>query len=44
MHAPYCDVFDLKDGKIVSFHCYVAVPILVEQLGVFLNLQASFGH
>ncbi len=44
MHAPCCDVFHLKDGKIMSFHCYVAVPILLEQLGVFLNLQASFRH
>ena len=42
MHAPCCDVFHLKDGKVLSFHCYVAVPILLEQLGVFLNLQASF--
>lgn len=44
MHAPCCDVFHLKDGKIMAFHCYVAVPILLEQLGVFLNLQASFRH
>ena len=44
MHAPCCDVFHLKDGKVLSFHCYVAVPILLEQLGVFLNLQASFRH
>jgi predicted ester cyclase len=42
IHAPCCDVFDLKDGKVRSFHCYVAVPILLEQLGVFMNLQASF--
>jgi ketosteroid isomerase-like protein len=42
MHAPCCDVFHLKDGKIVSFDCYVAVPILLEQLGVFMNLQAAF--
>jgi predicted ester cyclase len=42
MSAPCCDVFHLNDGKIVSFHCYVAVPILLEQLGVFMNLQASF--
>jgi hypothetical protein len=40
--APCCDVFHLKDGKVVSFHCYVAVPILLEQIGVFLNLQAAF--
>src|SRR5258707_13952372 len=32
MHAPCCDVFHLKDGKVRSFHCYVAVPILLEQL------------
>jgi ketosteroid isomerase-like protein len=42
MHAPCCDVFHLKDGRVFSFHCYVAVPILLEQLGVFMNLQASF--
>ena len=41
IHAPCCDVFHLKDGKIISFHCYVAVPILLEQLGVFMNLQAA---
>jgi predicted ester cyclase len=44
MSAPTCDVFHLKDGKILSFDCYVAVPILLEQLGVFLNLQAAFRH
>jgi ketosteroid isomerase-like protein len=42
IHAPCCDVFHLTDGKVTSFHCYVAVPILLEQLGVFLNLQAAF--
>jgi ketosteroid isomerase-like protein len=42
--APCCDVFHLKDGKVVSFHCYVAVPILLEQLGVFMNLQAALKH
>src|SRR6202046_294595 len=41
IHAPCCDVFHLKDGKVVSFHCYVAVPILLEQLGVFMNLSAA---
>jgi len=44
MHAPCCDVFRLKDGKVFSFHCYVAVPILLEQLGIFLNLQAALKH
>jgi predicted ester cyclase len=42
IQSPCCDVFHLKDGKVVSFHCYVAVPILLEQIGVFLNLQAAF--
>jgi ketosteroid isomerase-like protein len=41
MKTPCCDVFHLKEGKVVSFHCYVAVPILLEQLGVFMNLQAA---
>jgi SnoaL-like domain len=41
IHAPCCDVFHLKDGKVVSFHCYVAVPILLGQLGVFNNLSAA---
>jgi ketosteroid isomerase-like protein len=44
MHAPCCDVFHLKDGKVFSFHCYVAVPILLEQLGVFMNLQGALRH
>jgi ketosteroid isomerase-like protein len=44
MHAPCCDVFHLKDGKVFSFHCYVAVPVLLEQLGVFMNLQAALRH
>ena len=41
MHAPCCDVFHLVDGKVRSFHCYVAVPILLEQLGVFMNMSAA---
>ena len=32
----------LKNGKVGSFHCYVAVPIL-GQLGVFKNLSAAIG-
>ena len=41
IHAPCCDVFHLKDGKVQSFHCYVAVPILLSQLGVLENLSAA---
>ena len=41
IHAPCCDVFHLKDRKVQSFHCYVAAPILLSQLGVFENLSAA---
>jgi ketosteroid isomerase-like protein len=41
MHAPCCDVFHVTDGKVASFHCYVAVPILLKQLGIFKNLSAA---
>jgi hypothetical protein len=42
IHAPCCDVFHLQDSKVTSFHCYVAVPILLGQLGVLMNLGAAF--
>jgi ketosteroid isomerase-like protein len=42
IHAPCCDVFVLKNGKIVSFHCYTAATILLGQLGVFDDLSAAF--
>ncbi|RLL71564.1 nuclear transport factor 2 family protein [Ochrobactrum soli] len=42
MHAPCCDVFHLKDGKVTSFHCYTAATIILGQLGVLGNLGASF--
>jgi len=41
MHAPCCDVFHLKDGKVTSFHCYTAATIILDQLGVLSNLGAS---
>lgn len=34
MHTPCCDVFHVENGKVTSFHCYVAVPILLTQLGL----------
>jgi ketosteroid isomerase-like protein len=40
MHTPCCDVFHLKGGKVTSFHCYVAVPIMWDQLGVF-NISSA---
>lgn len=44
MHTPCCDVFHVEGGKVTSFHCYVAVPILLGQLGVLMNLEAAFRH
>jgi ketosteroid isomerase-like protein len=44
MHAPCCDVFHIENGKIASFHCYVAVPIMLAQLDVLMNLGAAFRH
>jgi len=41
IHAPCCDVFHIENGKVTSFHCYVAVPILLGQLGVLMNLGAA---
>jgi predicted ester cyclase len=32
--VPCCDVFHLKEGKITSFHCYIAASVLMQQLGV----------
>jgi predicted ester cyclase len=40
--APCCDVFRLVNGKVLSFNCYVAVPVLLTQLGVFLNMEKAF--
>jgi hypothetical protein len=42
IHAPCCDVFQLANGKVKSFHCYTAATILLGQLGVLGNLGASF--
>jgi len=42
MHAPCCDVFHLKDGKVTSFHCYTAATVIFAQLGVLGNLVDSF--
>ena len=41
IHAPCCDVFHLKDGKVTSFHCYTAATVLFGQLGVVGNLGAA---
>jgi ketosteroid isomerase-like protein len=44
MHAPCCDVFHLKEGKVTSFHCYTAATVIFAQLGVLGNLAAPFQH
>ena len=44
IHAPCCEVFYIEDGKISSYHCYVAVPVLLEQLAAFMNLEAALSH
>jgi ketosteroid isomerase-like protein len=42
MSTPCCDVFHLKDGKVLTFNCYTAGTIMLGQLGVLGNLQAAF--
>jgi ketosteroid isomerase-like protein len=41
IHTPCCDVFRLKDGKVISFDCYTAATILFAQLGILGNLSAA---
>jgi ketosteroid isomerase-like protein len=41
IHAPCCDVFRLRDGKVASFDCYTAATILFAQLGILGNLSAA---
>jgi ketosteroid isomerase-like protein len=38
MNAPCCDVFKLAGGKIHRFDCYPEGSVILEQLGVLLNL------
>jgi ketosteroid isomerase-like protein len=40
MNAPCCDVFKLAGGKIRRFDCYPEGSVILEQLGVLLNLGA----
>lgn len=32
LDVPCCDVFQIKEGKVVSFHCYNALSIMQQQL------------
>jgi predicted ester cyclase len=31
---PCCDVFQMQNGKVISFHCYNAASVLMQQLGL----------
>ena len=33
-HAPCCDVFRIRDGKVFSFNCYAAGTVMLRQLGI----------
>ncbi len=44
MHAPCCDVWKLKDGKIHTFNCYTAATVILSQLGVLNNMEAALNH
>lgn len=34
IHAPCCDVFHIENGKVTSFHCYLAATVILAQLGL----------
>lgn len=34
IHTPCCDVFHIENGKVTTFHCYVAATIMQAQLGL----------
>jgi hypothetical protein len=40
-HVPCVDVFHLEEGKVSGFDCYYAGTIMLAQLGVLGNLEAS---
>jgi predicted ester cyclase len=40
-HVPSCDIFRIEDGKVSAFDCYYAGTILLGQIGVLGNLEAS---
>lgn len=38
--VPCCDVFHLRDGKVVTFHCYNDVSVWLDHLGALHDLDA----
>ena len=41
MDASCCDVFQPKNGKVQTFSCYPSATVMLAQLGVLPNVQAS---
>jgi hypothetical protein len=41
MDAPCADIFELEGNKIKKFDCYPEGSIILTQLGVIQNLEAS---
>ena len=41
IHVPCVDIFHLENGKVSAFDCHYAGTILLAQLGVLGNLEAS---
>ena len=39
--VPCCDVFHVKDGKVLSFHCYNMQSIWLDQLGALHDLDGA---
>ena len=40
-HVPCVDIFHLESGKVSAFDCHYAGTIMLAQLGVLGNLEAS---
>lgn len=38
--VPCCDVFRLRDSKVVAFHCYNEASVWLDQLGALRSLDA----
>ena len=41
INVPSCDLFTIEGGKVSVFECYYAGTILLGQIGVLANLEAS---
>ena len=44
IRAPCCDIVHIEAGKVASVHCYVAVPVLLAQLGVSMSFPKDARH